>query len=156
MRYLGKMEGKQGCSHAAPSWGRWRHTGMLSSFPSHCHQVWVVLPTIISLAFSCQVSSFFSFSCWIVLTLTGLSIHPGHCDLWYYAYALAGYEEQSKLSIVDSTYFGCLFFCFDLPWLVQLINSKLTCWIHHFSYTFKWYSVALANKIQVRHTQLSI
>jgi len=42
MRYLGMIEGKQGCCHAAPSWGRWRHTGMLPSCPSQCHRVWVV------------------------------------------------------------------------------------------------------------------
>jgi len=42
MRYLGKIEEKQGCSHAAPSWGRQHHTGMLPSYPSHCHWVWVV------------------------------------------------------------------------------------------------------------------
>ena len=30
----------------------------------------------------------------------------------------AGYQEQSKLSIVDSAHFSSLFICITLPWLV--------------------------------------
>lgn len=120
-----------------------------------------VLPTIISLAFSCQVSAvtllvLHVFNFFIFLLNSAHSDIPIIVIYGILLMRLRAMKNKASFQLwILLILVVCSFHC-DLPWLVQLINSKLTYWIHHFSYTFK---CALANNIQrilVRHTQLSI